>query len=117
MNTNTNDKNEKITSNEIIEKQAQIKAKYEAELKKAQAENLTLQNTILKKDDEIFELQQTNEGLGKDRDKWKQSAHATRRIEQATKQHKKANDFNTEFIKLQAKKGWAWDESQGWIKA
>ena len=76
-----------------------------------------MQNKILQKDDEIFELQKTNEGLGKDRDEWKASAHAARRVQQATKQHKEQADFETEFIKLQAKKGWAWDESQGWSKA
>ena len=108
---------EKITSAKIIEEQEKLKAKYEAEIKQAQAENLALQRKILKKDDEIFELQKTNEGLGKDRDEWKASAHAARRVQQATKQHKEQADFESEFIKLQAKKGWAWDESQGWSKA
>ena len=112
-----NSTEEKITSAKIIEEQEQLKAKYEAEIKQAQAENLALQNKILKKDDEIFELQKTNEGLGKDRDEWKASAHAARKIQQATKQHKEQADFESEFIKLQAKKGWQWDESQGWVKA
>ena len=115
--TNTNDKNEKITSAKIIAEQEQLKAKYEAEIKQAQEDNLTLQNTILKKDDEIFELQKTNEGLAKDRDEWKQSAHSARRVQQATKEHKEQADFKSEFIKLQQKKGWQWDESQGWVKA
>ena len=109
--------NEKITSAKIIAEQEQLKAKYEAEIKQAQEDNLSLQNTILKKDDEIFELQKTNEGLAKDRDEWKQSAHSARRVQQATKQHKEQADFKTEFIKLQQKKGWQWDESQGWTKA
>ena len=60
--------NEKITSAKIIAEQEKLKEKYEAELKAVQEQNLSLQNTILKKDDEIFELQRTNEGLGKDRD-------------------------------------------------
>jgi len=63
-----NNPNEKITPSKIIEEQEKLKAKYEAELKTVQEQNLTLQNTILKKDDEIFELQKANEGLGKDRD-------------------------------------------------
>ena len=65
---NMNNTEQKITSAKIIEEQEQLKAKYEAEIKAAQAENLALQNKILQKDDEIFELQKTNEGLGKDRD-------------------------------------------------
>lgn len=63
-----NETQEKITSAKIIAEQEKLKEKYEAELKAVQGENLTLQNTILKKDDEIFELQKTNESLGKDRD-------------------------------------------------
>jgi hypothetical protein len=59
---------EKITSAKIIAEQEQLKAKYEAEIKKVQEENLNLQNTILKKDDEIFELQNSNQSLVKDRD-------------------------------------------------
>ena len=114
---NMNHQENKITSAKIIEEQEQLKAKYEAEIKAVQEENLTLQNKILKKDDEIFELQKTNEGLGKDRDEWKASAHAARKVQQATKQAKEAQDFNTEFLKLQAKKGWQWSESQGWSKA
>jgi len=63
-----NNQNEKITSSKIIEEQEKLKQKYETEIKAVQEQNLTLQNTILKKDDEIFELQKANEGLGKDRD-------------------------------------------------
>ena len=63
-----NNQNEKITSSKIIEEQEKLKEKYETEIKAVQEQNLTLQNTILKKDDEIFELQKANEGLGKDRD-------------------------------------------------
>jgi len=63
-----NNQNEKITSSKIIEEQEKLKEKYETEIKAVQEQNLTLQNTILKKDDEIFELQKANEGLGKDCD-------------------------------------------------
>jgi SMC interacting uncharacterized protein involved in chromosome segregation len=59
---------EKITSAKIIEEQEKLKEKYETKIKDVQQENLTLQNTILKKDDEIFELQKSNEDLSKDRD-------------------------------------------------
>jgi hypothetical protein len=64
----TEQKIEKITSSKIIEEQENLKAKYEAEIKQVQEENLNLQNKIIKKDDEIFELQKANEGLTKDRD-------------------------------------------------
>lgn len=114
MNT---EKETKITSDKIIEDQERLKQKYETEIKAAQQENLSLQNTILKKDDEIFELQKANEGLGKDRDDWKREASARRKAQAESKQVKEAQDFETEFIKLQAKKGWSWDESQGWVKA
>jgi predicted nuclease with TOPRIM domain len=54
---------EKITSAKLIEEQEQLKAKYETELKTIQQENLSLQDTLLKKDDEIFELQKQNKKL------------------------------------------------------
>jgi len=59
---------EKITSAKIIEEQEQLKAKYETEIKAVQQANLNLQNTLLKKDDEIFELQKSQTSLTKDRD-------------------------------------------------
>ena len=107
---------EKITSAKIIAEQEQLKAKYEAEIKKAQEDNLDLQNKIIKKDDEIFELQKNQESLVKDRDEWKTEARRNRRIEQEQKQTKAQNDFKTEYIKLQEQKGWAWDEVKGWTK-
>ena len=107
---------EKITSAKIIAEQEQLKAKYEAEIKQAQEDNLDLQNKIIKKDDEIFELQKNQESLVKDRDEWKKEARANRRIEQEQKQTKAQNDFKTEYIKLQEQKGWTWDEVKGWTK-
>ena len=107
---------EKLTSAKIIEEQEQLKAKYEAEIKAVQQANLSLQNTILKKDDEIFELQKSQESLIKDRDEWKTEAHRNRRIEQEKKATKQQNDFLTEYIKLQEQKGWKWDETKGWVK-
>ena len=96
--------NEKITSAQIIEEQEQLKAKYETEIKAVQQANLNLQNTILKKDDEIFELQKSQKSLTKDRDEWKQEARRNRRIEQEQKETKATNDFLTEFAKLQEAK-------------
>jgi hypothetical protein len=51
---------EKITNAQNIEEQEQLKAKYEAEKTALEQENLSLQNKITKKNDEIFELQKTN---------------------------------------------------------
>jgi hypothetical protein len=96
---------EKITSSKIIEEQEQLKQKYEAELKTIQQENLSLQNTILKKDDEIFELQKENERTAKDRDDYKLEARRNRKIELEKKETKETNDFLTEYKKLQAQKG------------
>jgi hypothetical protein len=75
-----------------------------------------LQNTILKKDNEIFELQKTNQSVAQDRDEWKTEAYRNRRIEQEKKATKEQNDFKTEFIKLQAQKGLTWNEERGWNK-
>ena len=95
---------EKITSAKLIEEQEILKKKYETELKEIQQQNLSLQNIILNKDNEIFELQKANEGLGKDRDEWKTEAHRNRKIELEKKQTKETNDFLTEFAKLQEAK-------------
>jgi hypothetical protein len=59
---------EKITNAQIIEEQEKLKAKYEEQKSVLEQANLALQNTILKKDDEIFELQRTTQNLAKDRD-------------------------------------------------
>ena len=108
--------NEKITSAKIIEEQEQLKEKYETEIKAVQQENLNLQNTILKKDDEIFELQKEQERTAKDRDDYKLEARRNRRIEQEKQATKQQNDFKTEYIKLQEqKRGWTWDERKGWV--
>jgi hypothetical protein len=111
-----NENQEKITNAQIIEEQEKLKQKYETEIKAVQQENLTLQNTILKKDDEIFEYQKREKDLAKDRDEWKNEAHRNRRIEQEKKSTKEANDFKSEYIKLQEQKGWKWDEVKGWVR-
>ena len=117
MNTNMNNQEQKITQAQIEEKQAELKAKYELEIEAAQQANLKLKKELTDKDDEIFELQKANKNLANEASEWKSEAHKNRRVEQAKKATKEANDFNTEYIKLQAKKGWAWDEAQGWSKA
>jgi dihydroxyacid dehydratase/phosphogluconate dehydratase len=63
-----------------------------------------LQDTLLKKDDEIFELQKQNKKLAGEVDDWKLEARRNRRIELDQKQTKETNDFLTEFNKLQQAK-------------
>ena len=112
-----NQNEEKITKAQIEEKQAELKAKYELEIEATQQANLKLKKELTDKDDEIFELQKANKNLASEADEWKSEAHKNRRVEQAKKATKEATDFNSAFIKLQNKKGWQWDESQGWTKA
>jgi chromosome segregation ATPase len=107
----------KITNAQNLEEQEKLKAKYEQESQAKEQEILKLRNTITNKNDEIFELQKANKSLAKDRDEWKSTAHTARKIQTETKQHKEAQDFQTEYLKLQAQKGWQWSESQGWTKA
>jgi hypothetical protein len=107
---------EKITTAQISENQAKLKAKYEEDIEKAQQEVLKLKNDLTVKDDEIFELQKANKKIAEDRDEWKTEAHNNRRIEQEKKQTKETNDFLTEYKKLQRQKGWDWDEMKGWVK-
>ena len=53
----TQENQEKITPSKNIEEQEKLKAKYEEESKEQQQKILDLENTITKKNDEIFELQ------------------------------------------------------------
>ena len=96
---------EKITPSKNIEEQEKLKAKYEEESKEKDQQILNLQNTITKKNDEIFELQKTNKRIADERDDWKTEANARSKIQQESKQHKEQTDFLTEFNKLQQKKG------------
>ena len=111
-----NTEKEKITSSKNVEEQEKLKMKYEEELSTIQQENLTLQNTITKKNDEIFELQKANKRIGEERDDWKKEARVARRVQAETKETKEQADFTSEYLKLQAQKGWQWDEASGWTK-
>jgi hypothetical protein len=112
-----NDKNEKITPIKNSEDHNKIVAKYEAEIEAEKQKALDWENACYQKDDTILELKKAKERAETERDDWKREASTARRVQQATKQHKEQADFKTEFIKLQQKKGWQWDESQGWTKA
>jgi len=111
-----NEPEQKLTPAQIAEKQEIIKQKYEEDVKEKEQQILNLQNKLADKDNEIFELQKTNQNLAQDRDEWKTEAHRNRRIEQAKQATKEQNDFKTEYIKLQEQKGWKWSEERGWTR-
>ena len=96
---------EKITLDKNLQEQEERKAKYEAQEKAWEQEKLELVNMLGKKDDQIFELQQTNKRLAEERDDWKKEAHQNRKTYQAEKASKQEADFLSELAKLQAKKG------------
>lgn len=99
-----NDTQEKITSAKLIEDQEVLKQKYEAEKEALEQENLSLQNTITKKNDEIFELQKAHKRTQDERDEWKLEARRNRRIELEKQATKETNDFLSEFNRLQQAK-------------
>ena len=101
----TQENQAKITPSKNIEEQEKLKAKYEAEKEALEQENLTLKNTITKKNDEIFELQKANKRIAEERDDWKTEANARSKVYQESKQAKEQTDFLTELQKLQQKKG------------
>jgi len=63
-----NENQEKITTAQISENQAKLKAKYETEIETAQQAILKLKNDLTEKDNEIFELQKANQRTTEERD-------------------------------------------------
>jgi len=112
-----NSTNEKITPLKNSEDYEKLKATYEAEKESLKAKVEEWKNVAIKRDETIFEKDKVIERLTEERDDWKRDCHVARKIQSETKQAKEQQDFNTEFLKLQAKKGWNWDETQGWSKA
>ena len=100
-----NEPKEKITSSKIVEQQEKLKNKYELENQEQQQKIIDLESKIIKKNDEIFELQKVNKRVAGERDDWKTEAHASRKVYQETKQHKEQTDFLSEFKKSQERKG------------
>ena len=108
---------QKITPIKNSEDHNKVVAKLEAQIEEQKQKALDWENACYQKDDTILELKSAKERTEAEKEDWKREANARAKIQQATKQHKEAQDFNSEFIKLQNKKGWQWDESQGWSKA
>ena len=117
MNTNTNEKNGKITPLKNSEDMEKLIQDLKSELAKEKQETLTWKNSKIKTEQNLFAKEKALERALEEAEDWKTEANAARRIQSETKQAKEQNDFNTAFIALQAKKGWQWDESQGWVKA
>jgi hypothetical protein len=91
-------------------------AKLEEEIELAKQQALDWENACYKKDETILEIKKAKERAEREAEDWKKEARANRRIEQEQKQTKEANDFKTEYLKLQNQKGWTWDEVKGWTK-
>ena len=113
MNTNP----EKITPLKNSEEHQKLIQSYEEKINQHKAKETEWQNAYLKSEQDKLELQKTLERTEAEKEDWKREAYSAKKIQSETKQHKAQQDFNTEFIKLQQKKGWQWDESQGWTKA
>jgi len=111
---NTNEKITPLKNSEDLEKLIQD---LKSELAKEKQETLTWKNSKIKTEQELFAKEKEANRLAQEVEDWKRETHAARKIQSETKQAKEQADFKTEFIKLQQKKGWAWDESQGWSKA
>jgi len=116
MNTNTNTE-QKITPLKNSEDMEKLIQDLKSELAKEKQETLTWKNSKIKTEQDLFAKEKALERAQTEVEDWKREANAARRIQSETKQAKATNDFNTEFIKLQQKKGWQWDDSQGWVKA
>jgi hypothetical protein len=82
-----------------------LKAKYEAEIETHKQEALDWKNAAIKNNDVIVERDKTIARLETEKDDWKREAHASRRVQLETKQHKETTDFLSEFKKLQEQKG------------
>ena len=108
--------NEKITPIKNSEDHNRVVAKLEEEIELAKQQALDWENACYKKDETILEIKKAKERAEREAEDWKKEARANRRIEQEQKQTKEANDFKTEYLKLQNQKGWTWDEVKGWTK-
>jgi len=115
--TNNNNPNEKITPLKNSEDLEKLIQELKTELTNQKQETETWKNSKIKTEETLFEQEKENSRLREECADWKREAHAVRKAQAETKQHQEATDFKSEFIKLQQKKGWQWDESQGWVKA
>ncbi len=108
---------EKITPLKNSEEHQKLVQSYEEKINQHKAKEQEWQNAYLKSEQDKLELQKSLERTETEKEDWKREAYTVKKVQAESKQHKEAQDFNSAFIKLQNKKGWQWDESQGWTKA
>ena len=107
---------EKITPLKNSEDMEKLIQDLKSELAKEKQATLTWKNSKIKTEQELFAKEKEANRLAQEVEDWKRETHAARRIQSESKQVKEQNDFKTEFIKLQERKGWTWDEMKGWTK-
>ena len=108
--------NEKITPLKNSEEMEKLIQDLKSELAKEKQETLTWKNSKIKTEQELFVKEKEATRLSQEVEDWKRELHAARKVQAESKQAKEQQDFNTAFIQLQEKKrGWKWDEAQGWI--
>ena len=107
---------EKITPLQNSEEHQKIVADLETEIQTKQAKVEEWKNAYLKSEQERIGLKKALERTTEEREDWKREASAARKVQLESKQVKETNDFLTEYKKLQAQKGWQWDEARGWVK-
>lgn len=113
----TDENKAKITPLQNSEEHQKLIQSYEEKISQHKAKETEWQNAYLKSEQDKLELTKTLERTAEEKEDWKREAYAVKKVQAESKQAKDQQDFKTEFIKLQNKKGWQWDESQGWIRA
>jgi len=112
----TTEKDKNISPLQNSEEHQKLIHSYEEKINQHKAKETEWQNAYLKSEQDKLELTKTNERLTQEKDDWKREAYAAKKVQAETKQHKEQQDFLTEYQKLQAKKGWQYDEATGWTK-
>ena len=96
---------EKITAIQNIEEQAKLTKQLEDQVKERDEAILKLENELYKSEQERIALGEVLKKTESERDSWKKQAHVSQRVYQTQEEVKKQADFESEFLKLQAKKG------------
>lgn len=102
---NMNEQKEKITAVQNAEEQAKLTKQLEEQVQERDEAILKLENDLYKSEQERVNLGSVLKKTESERDSWKNQAHASQKVQQNKEEIKKQNDFQTEFNKLQAKKG------------
>jgi hypothetical protein len=95
----------KITAVQNAEEQAKLTKQLEEQVKERDDAILKLENDLYKSEQERVNLGSVLKKTESERDSWKNQTHAAQKVQQNREEVQKQNDFQTEFNKLQAKKG------------